>query len=127
MSLNRVTIIGRLGGDPEIKILESGTLATFSVAVGEKWKDKSGQLQERTEWIRVVTFGKQAETVGEFLKKGREVYVEGKFVTRTWETDAGEKRYSTEVKAGYVQFLGSKGESQGDGPPKFDDSSEVPF
>jgi len=128
MSLNKVLVIGRLGADPEVKVLESGqTLTRFSLAVNETWKDKEGQKQEKTEWVRVVTWGRTAELAGEYLKKGRETLVEGKMQTRSWETDDGEKRYATEVVGSYVQFLGGKPESSSGGPGGIDDNEDVPF
>jgi len=107
MSLNKVMIIGRLGADPEMKTLSSGnSLTTFSLATSENWKDKDGQKQEKTEWHRIVVWGKLAEICGKFLAKGREAYIEGKLQTRSWEDQQGQKRYTTEIVAANVQFLG---------------------
>ena len=111
MSLNKVMIIGRLGADPEMKTLSSGnSLTTFSLATSENWKDKEGQKQEKTEWHRIVVWGKLAEICGKYLAKGREAYIEGKLQTRSWEDQQGQKRYTTEIVAANVQFLG--GQSQ---------------
>ena len=111
-SVNRVTLVGNLGRDPELKNLETGALCNFSVATSESWQNGNGERQERTEWHRVVAFGMLAETCAEYLKKGRQVYVEGTLRTREFEKD-GQKRFITEVKADDVQFLGSRnGSSQ---------------
>lgn len=105
--VNKVIIIGRLGQDPEMKAVGQGSTVTrLSIATSENWVDKGGQKQERTEWHRVVVWGKLAEICGKYLAKGRQVYVEGKLQTRSWE-DNGQKKYSTEVVANTVQFLGS--------------------
>lgn len=105
--VNKVIIVGRLGADPEVKSLGNGqNVATLNVATSESWADKNGQKQERTEWHRVVVWGRQAENVGKYLAKGRQVYVEGRLQTRSWEKD-GKKNYITEVVATNVQFLGS--------------------
>jgi single-strand DNA-binding protein len=108
--LNKVMIIGRLGRDPEVKYLPSGqAVANFSVATSRTWTDKEGKQEERTEWHRIVAFGKRAELCGEYLSKGRQVYIEGELRTREWEKD-GQKRYTTEIVAWNVLFLGAKGE-----------------
>lgn len=118
-SVNKAIIIGRLGRDPELKSTPSGAaLCNFSVATDDSYTDKNGQKQERTEWHRVVVWGKQAESCGRYLTKGSQVYVEGSLTTREWEQD-GNKRNVTEIKAENVRFLGSKGDGnrsgQGDG------------
>ncbi len=106
--VNKVIIVGRLGADHEVKAIASGqTVARLSVATSENWTDKQGQKQERTEWHRVVVWGRMAEVVGKHLTKGRQVYVEGRLQTRSWEDQQGQKRYTTEVVAFTVQFLGS--------------------
>jgi len=139
--VNKVIIIGRLGGDPEVKTIAGGnTVARLNVATSENWKDKEGQKQERTEWHRVVVWGKLAELCGRYLTKGRQVYLEGRLQTRSWEDQQGQKRYTTEVVANTVQFLGSnqgteRTQSQDSdfgaqdfGPePSFDSSNEIPF
>lgn len=109
MALNKVMVIGNLGQTPELKYTPAGQAVTnFSVAVNENWTDKQGQKQERTEWIRVVVWGKVAENCAKFLTKGRPVFVEGKMQTRIWDDKDGKKQYTTEVQALNVQFLGSK-------------------
>jgi single-strand DNA-binding protein len=105
-SVNKVIILGNLGSKPELKNLQDGTaVSNFSVATNKKWTDKSGQKQEKTEWHRVVVWGKQAENCAKYLDKGRTVYVEGELQTRSWEKD-GQKHYTTEVNAQTVQFVG---------------------
>ncbi len=112
-SVNKVILIGNLGKDPEVRFTPSGqAVATFSIATNEGWKGKDGQDQERTEWHRIVVWGKQAENCGEYLSKGRTVYIEGRLQTREWTDKEGQKRYTTEVVAnnfGGVVFLGGGG------------------
>lgn len=115
--LNEVNIIGHLGNDPEIRYQPSSdAIATMSIGCSERWKDKkTGEQKEKTEWIRVVVFGKLAENVGEYLKKGSLVFVKGKFRTRKWQDQSGQDRYSTEVTVGMdgiVKFLDKKPQSQ---------------
>ncbi|MCS6837849.1 MAG: single-stranded DNA-binding protein [Bdellovibrionaceae bacterium] len=106
--VNKVILVGRLGGEPEMKTLNpQQTVTRFSVATSETWVDKMGAKQERTEWHRVVTWGKLAETCARYLQKGRLVYVEGRLQTRQWEDANGQKRYTTEIVANTVQFLGA--------------------
>ncbi len=114
--LNEVNIIGHLGNDPEIRYQPSGdAIATMSIGCSERWRDKkTGEQKEKTEWIRVVVFGKLAENVGEYLKKGSLVFVKGKFRTRKWQDQSGQDRYSTEVTVGMdgiVKFLDKKPQS----------------
>ena len=126
-SVNRVILIGNLGADPEVRFTPSGqAVANFRIATSESWNDKNGQRQERTEWHRVVVWGKRAEVCSKYLSKGRQVYVEGRIQTRTYDDKEGNKRYITEVIANDVQFLGGgRGEGGGgqgrgrgdDGPP----------
>ena len=142
--LNKFQCIGRLGKDPEIKIMASGSaLVNFSVALGETWKDKqSGEKQEKTEWVNIVAFGKLAEIIGKYLNKGSQVYLEGKLQTRKWTDKEGNDRWSTEIIANNMQMLGSKGERSNDGQQSgqpsqpaqggggfnsFDDDSVIPF
>lgn len=110
-SLNRVQLIGFLGADPEIRYMNNGTgdaVASVRIATTESWKDKaSGEKKEETEWHRVVFFGKLAEIVGEYLKKGSPVYVEGRIKTQKWINKEGEDRYSTEISADRMQMLGA--------------------
>lgn len=111
--INRVTIIGNLGQDPETKALPSGSYVTnISVATSESWKDKqTGQQQERTEWHRIVFFNRLAEIAGEYLKKGSQVYIEGKLQTRKWQDQNGQDRYNTEIVANEMQMLGGRAEA----------------
>lgn len=139
--VNKVIVVGRLGSDPEVKTISSGqTVCRLSVATSENWTDREGQKQERTEWHRVVVWGRIAEVCGKHLSKGRQVYLEGRLQTRSWEDQQGQKKYTTEIVANTVQFLGSndrssQGQSMGDnmgsqdfGPePSFDSSEEIPF
>jgi single-strand DNA-binding protein len=139
--VNKVIIVGRLGADPEVKTVSNGnTVTRLSVATSENWNDKDGQKQERTEWHRVVVWGKLAELCGKYLSKGRQVYLEGRLQTRSWEDQQGQKRYTTEIVANTVQFLGggagasASNNEEGNfnfqdfGPePSFDSSEEIPF
>ena len=111
MSVNKVIVLGRLGQDPELKHTAGGSAVTnFSVATSESWTDKQGEKQERTEWHRVVVWGKLAEICSRYLNKGRQVYLEGRLQTRSWEDTQGQKRYTTEVQANSVEFLGGAAE-----------------
>ena len=106
-SVNKVILIGNLGRDPELKYTpQQNAVANFTVATNEQWMDKSGAKQERTEWHRVVVWGKQAEICQKYLKKGRQVYIEGSLTTREWTDRDGNKRTTTEVRAQRVQMLG---------------------
>lgn len=116
MSLNKVMLIGHLGSDPELRYTQGGQpVANFNLATNDRWTDKGGQTQERTEWHKVVVWGKMAETCEKYLKKGRQAYIEGRLQTRDWEDKDGNKRYTTEVVATTVQFLGGGGEGGGGG------------
>ena len=111
--INKVILVGNLGQDPEIRYTADGRpIANFSIATSETWKDKgSGERREKTEWHRVVVFGKLAEICGEYLSKGRQVYIEGKLQTRKWQGQDGQDRYTTEVVVdmrGTMQMLGSR-------------------
>lgn len=111
-SLNKAMIIGRLGQDPEVRYTQSNTaVATLSVATTERYKDRNGELQENTEWHRVVAWGRLAEICQEYLKKGSLAYFEGPIQTREWEDKDGQKRYTTEIKALSMQMLDSRGGS----------------
>lgn len=145
--VNKVIIVGRLGADPELKSVGQGqSVARLNVATSEAWTSKDGQKQERTEWHRIVVWGRQAENCAKHLSKGRQVYIEGRLQTRSWEdATSGQKKYATEIVAQTVQFLGggngerreSTGSSAGAddygyqdfGPePSFDaSSSDIPF
>jgi single-strand DNA-binding protein len=109
MGINKAIIVGNLGNDPEVRYTQDGIpVANFSVATSETWKDKeTGDKRERTEWHRIVVWRKLAQTCGEYLERGRQVYVEGKLQTRSWEKD-GHTFYTTEIMAETVQFLGGK-------------------
>ena len=108
-SINKVILIGNLGKDPEIRYMPNGDAVTnITLATTETWKDKTGEKQEKTEWHRITFYRKLAEIVGEYLKKGRSVYVEGRLETRKWTDKAGVDRYTTEVIASEMKMLGSK-------------------
>ena len=129
-SINKALIIGRLGRDPEVKYTPSGVaVCNFSVATSETWKDKqTGERKEKTEWHRISCYRKLAEICGQYLKKGREAYIEGKLQTRSWDQD-GSKRYVTEIIADTVQFLGGQGQVE-EKPYTVtpdDDNSDIPF
>ncbi|HCY20253.1 MAG: single-stranded DNA-binding protein [Deltaproteobacteria bacterium GWC2_42_51] len=105
--INKAILVGRLGKDPEIRYTPSGTaIANFTMATSENYKDKDGQKQERTEWHRIVAFGKLAEICGEYLAKGKQVYIEGRIQTRSWDDKDGNKKYMTEIVANTMQMLG---------------------
>ena len=105
-SVNKVIIVGNLGSDPEVRYLDSGNaVASFSVATSESWVDKGGEKTEKTEWHRIVVWGKLAELCGEYLTKGRQVYVEGRIESRKWHDNDGAERISFEIKAREVTFL----------------------
>jgi single-strand DNA-binding protein len=109
-SVNKAIVLGNLGQDPEIRSTSSGQMvANLSVATNRVWTDRNGQRQEETEWHRIVAFGKLAEIIEQYLKKGDQVYFEGRLQTRSWEDKSGEKRYTTEIVAQEMQMLGSGG------------------
>ena len=116
--INKVILIGRLGQDPEVRYTPSGVaVANFSIATSEEWKDKdSGEKKERTEWHRIVAWRRLGEICGEYLSKGRQVYVEGRLQTRSWDDRDGNKKYTTEIVASDVQFLGTRDMSDGGRP-----------
>ena len=108
-SVNKVILVGNLGRDPETRYTTSGDAVTnIRVATTDTWKDKNGEKQERTEWHTVVFFGRQAEIAGEYLKKGKQVYIEGRLQTRKWQDKEGQDRYTTEIVADRMQMLGSR-------------------
>jgi len=112
--VNKVIIVGNVGRDPEVRYTQSGkAVASFSVATSERFQDKDGQNQERTEWHRIVAWGRLAEICGEYLRKGKQIYVEGRLQTRDWEDKDGHKRYTTEVIANVMQMLGRRGDDGG--------------
>ncbi len=136
--INKVILVGNLGADPEMRYTQSGTaVANFRIATSERYKDQSGEWQERTEWHRVVFFGRVAEVCGEYLTKGRQVYVEGRLQTRSWEDKEGNTRYTTEVVGREMKMLGQRGDGGGprskparpSAPPNAPDDFEddIPF
>jgi single-strand DNA-binding protein len=127
-SVNKVILIGNLGKDPEVRYLPSGdAVANISIATTETWKDKAGEKQEKTEWHRVSMFSKLAEIAGEYLKKGSQVYIEGRLETRKWTDKEGHERYSTEIRADRMQMLGSRsGGSERMAPPEEDVARAAP-
>ncbi len=132
--VNKAILVGRLGGDPEVRYTQSGTaVANFTVATNEKWKDKDGNPQEQTEWHRVVAFARLGEICGEYLAKGSLVYIEGRIQTRQWEDKDGNKRYTTEIVAREMKMLDSRGAQSGGGyeapplPEPMMPGDEVPF
>lgn len=125
--VNKVILIGNLGGDPELRYTPNGTaVASFSLATTEGRKDKDGNWNDHTEWHRIVAWSKLAETVGEYLKKGSQVYIEGRLQTRQWEDKEGVKRYTTEVVTQNLQMLGRRSEGSSAAAPDFPDESAEP-
>ncbi len=136
--VNKVILIGNLGADPEMRFTQSGTaVANFRMATSERFKDQSGEWQERTEWHRVVFFGRTAEVCGEYLTKGRPVYVEGRLQTRSWDDKDGNSRYSNEVVGLEMKMLGQRGDGGSPRPkpsrpasppePQDDFEDDIPF
>ena len=116
-SLNKVQLIGNLGKDPELKYTSAGVaVATFSIATSDSWKDQEGNTQERTEWHNIVAWRKLAEICGNFLSKGKLIFVDGRIRTQSWEDKEGNKRYTTEIVAANMQMLDSKGQGKGQEP-----------
>src|SRR5690625_3505412 len=116
-SMNKATIIGRLGAEPEVRNTQSGTaVATLSVATSEKYKNKDGKLVEKTEWHRITAWGRLAEICQKYLKKGSLAYFEGPIETQEWEDKDGNKRYTTQIKALSMQMLDSRGKAEPDTP-----------
>ncbi len=114
MSVNKVILVGNLGQDPEVRYTQAQQpVATLNIATSERRKNASGEWADHTEWHRVVAFGKTAENAGQYLSKGRQIYVEGSIRTRKWQDKGGQDRYTTEVIANTIQFLGGKGEGRG--------------
>lgn len=114
MSINKVILVGRLGNDPDVRTFNDGMIATVSIATSERWTDKqTGERVEHTEWHRVVFNNRLAEIARDYLKKGAQIYVEGKIVTRKWQDQqTGQDRYSTEIRADVLQMLGSRDDAQ---------------
>jgi single-strand DNA-binding protein len=115
--VNKVILLGNLGRDPEVRSTPSGqSVASFSLATSRKWRDKNGNKQEETEWHNIVVWGKQAEIAGQYLKKGKQIFLEGRLQTRSWEDrQSGEKKYRTEVVCDNFQMLGQRGDDMGGG------------
>ncbi len=121
-SVNRATLVGRLGKDPEVRYSPGGeAIANITLATSEQWKDKSGERQERTEWHRVAMFGRLGEIAGEYLKKGSLIYVEGRIQTRKWQDKDGQDRYTTEIVANEMKMLGPKPGGGGGSDASYDD------
>ena len=121
--LNKAFLIGNLGRDPEIRSTTSGMpVANFSLATNRRWNDRDGNRQEQTEWHNIVCFGRQAEVAGQYLTRGKQIFVEGRIQTRSWDDrQTGEKKYRTEIVCDNFQMLGQRGDSggQGDAPPSY--------
>jgi single-strand DNA-binding protein len=114
--VNKVIIVGNLGNDPELRYMPNGNaVANLSIATSESWKDQQGQQQERTEWHKVTMYRRLAEVAGEYLKKGSQIFIEGKLQTRKWQDQSGNDRYTTEIIADNMQMMGSGGGGQGGG------------
>jgi single-strand DNA-binding protein len=125
--INKVMLIGNLGADPEVRFTPGGqAVANFRMATNESWTDKAGVKQDRTEWHRIVVWGKLAELCGEYLKKGRQAYIEGKLQTREWNDKEGKKNYTTEIVAQTVQFLGGPAGGAPGGPRRDDPGASPP-
>lgn len=115
--VNKVILVGNLGADPEIRYTPSGTaVANFNIATSENWTNKEGKKETKTEWHKIVTFGKLAEICGEYLSKGKQIYVEGRIQTRQWDDRDGNKRYTTEIVANTMQMLGRPGDKPQESP-----------
>jgi single-strand DNA-binding protein len=126
--INKVILVGNLGKDPELRHTPQGqAVCNFSIATSESWNDKSGQKQERTEWHRIVVWGKLGELCAKYLSKGRQAYIEGKLQTRAWDDKDGQKRYTTEVIALTVQFLGAGAGAGASRSSEMDSSASDPF
>jgi len=134
-SLNKIFLIGNLGRDPEMRATQSGiSVCNFTLATNERWKDKSGQQQEKTEWHRIVAWGAQATFCEKYLKKGRQVFVEGSITTREWNDREGNKKTTTEIRAFRIQPLDRQTErTEGAAPaaeetdPEYQDDENIPF
>jgi len=127
--LNKVILIGNLGADPEVRFTQDGTcVANLRIATTERFKDRNGERQERTEWHRVVLWGRLGEIAQQYLNKGRQVYIEGKIETRKWSDNEGNDRYTTEIRANEMKMLGGRGgEGAGDSSPPPQAAKKDPF
>jgi single-strand DNA-binding protein len=124
--INKAILIGRLGKDPEVRYTPDGQMVTsFGLATDEQWKDKNGEKMQRTEWHKIVVFGKLAEICGNYLVKGKLVYLEGKLQTRSWENKDGVKQYTTEIVANDMKMLGDKQKAEAEPPQP--PQEDVPF
>jgi len=128
--VNKVILVGRLGADPEVRYTNTGTaVANFNLATSSSYTDKSGEKTEKTEWHRIVAFGKLGEICGEYLAKGKQVYIEGRLQTRDWEDRDGNKKKTTEIVAGVMQMLGAAGDrvrgDTGDSAPPASDLPDI--
>jgi len=132
-SVNKVILVGNLGRDPEIRYTTSGTaVCNFSLATSETYKDKAGEKKEVTEWHNIQCWGKLAELAGEYLAKGKTIYLEGRLQTRKWQDKSGNDRYTTEIVAEKIQFLSPKGDSGSSSHGKYEEAPplqdcEIPF
>lgn len=128
-SVNKAVLVGHLGADPESRFTPSGVaVTTFNMATNESWKNNEGQYEDRTEWHRIVLYGKAAETANEYMKKGQLVYVEGRIRTRSWEDKDGMTRYTTEILGDRFTMLGRKGENQSKAPAEVGgEEDDLPF
>ena len=127
MSVNKAILIGNLGKDPEVRFTANGkAVARFSIATSEVWNDAEGNRQERTEWHNIVVWGKQGESCGQYLAKGRQVYVEGSIRSRSYDDKSGNKRYITEIVAQRVRFLGGGGGTRVPMEPESEPAAEPP-
>lgn len=130
-AVNKAILIGNLGKDPELRYTPAGqAVASFSLATSEKWRDKDGNMQDRTEWHNIVVWGRQAENAKEYLSKGKQVYIEGRIQTRSWEDKDGNKRYTTEIVTQRMQFLGTRDQApaevtSGDMPPEAPQANDL--
>ena len=127
-SVNKVILVGNLGKDPESRFLPDGkAVCNFSIATTDKWKDKAtGEAKEATEWHRISAFGRTAEVCGEYLKKGSQVYIEGRLKTRKWQDKEGQDRYTTEIQCDFMQMLGSRGGSEGERHQRSESETKQP-
>ena len=132
MGVNKAILVGNLGADPEVRHTAGGTpVANFRMATSENYTNRDGQRETRTEWHRIVAFGKLAEICGQYLKKGKQVYIEGRIQTREWEDQSGNKKYTTEIVANQMQMLGRAGDrgyvpDDSQEPQYADNSSQAP-
>lgn len=127
LGVNKAILIGNLGRDVELRYTPSGQpIANFTLATTERWNDKNGQRQERTEWHNIVAWGRLGELANQYLKKGRSAYIEGRISTRSWDDRDGNKKYRTEIIANTIQFLGAAPGGAGTGAPSFNGDSTPP-